>query len=116
MMPEQPIPVTTMSAGMYALAGLKVWDLEFADRTPYRIVAAVIAGKPTTEADRAWVERTAQTIDRAIELLGVSSGTLCGARQALKAVAMLLADEINEQLVYNVVTKAQSFARPSGVA
>lgn len=92
--------------GMHCLSGLKVWDVVFEDNTPYKIVAAIIAGKPVGPGMRAWMDDMERKLQQAISMLGVESGALLACQYLLTAIRMSYEAEPSALFVYNSVAKA----------
>jgi len=97
-----------MTCGMHCLSGLSVWDTVFQDNTPYKIVAAIIAGKPVLDEHKIWMSEREEMIRAACTLLDVSSGALVACSHILTAIRMSYESTPNPQFVYNCVAKAHS--------
>ena len=100
--------IDRMNAGFHALAALRVYDRAFSERTPYKIVAAVIGGHAVDEEDIEWLDGKISTLEGILSDLPMEKGDMLGALSALKSVRMCLNEEVNPQLVYNMARKAES--------
>jgi hypothetical protein len=99
------------SAFFHALSGLRVYDRTFSDKRPYTVIAALIGGHVPDAEDVAFVTGLRDEIQVSVDALRLTRGDLLGAKYALDAVVDCTMPEVNAQLIYNIVTKAETAAK-----